>query len=104
GSHETLTFYAGRLKYSRALHVCLVAGESAEAFLRGMESFACALGGLPLINVIDNTKAAVITRHKDPTTGKERIQYHEQFATFLKEVGVFAEPTAPYSGNQKGSV
>lgn len=104
GSHEKLTFYAGRLKYSRALHVCLVTGENAEAFIRGMESFARALGGLPLINVIDNTKAAVIRRHTDPTTGTERIQYHEQFAAFLKEVGVFAEPTAPYSGNQKGSV
>jgi transposase len=104
GTAEKLTFYAGRLKYSRALHVCLVEGESAEAFLRGLESFARALGGLPLINVLDNTKAAVITRQKDPTTGQERIQYNEQFATFLQEVGVFAEPTAPYSGNQKGSV
>jgi transposase len=104
GTSERLTFYAGRLKYSRAVHVCLVEGESAEAFLRGMESFARALGGLPLINVIDNTKAAVITRHKDPATGAERIQYQEHFATFLQEGGVFAEPTAPYSGNQKGSV
>jgi transposase len=104
GATEKLTFYAGRLKYSRALHVCLVDGESAEAFLRGLESFARALGGLPLINVIDNTKAAVIQRYKDPTTGQERIQYNEHFAAFLKEVGVFAEPTAPYSGNQKGSV
>lgn len=104
GTTETLTFYAGRLKYSRALHVCLVEGESAEPFLRGMESFAAALGGLPLINVIDNTKAAVIKRHKDPATGAQRIQYNEHFAAFLQEVGVFAEPTAPYSGNQKGSV
>jgi transposase len=104
GTTEKLTFYAGRLKYSRALHVCLVAGESAEAFLRGLESFARALGGLPLINVIDNTKAAVIKRHPDPSTGQERIQYNEHFAAFLHEVGVFAEPTAPYSGNQKGSV
>lgn len=101
---EKLTFYAGRLKYSRALYVCLVEGESAEAFLRGMEGFAQTLGGLPLINVIDNTKAAVIKRRKDPLTGQEQIQYNEHFAAFLKEVGVFAEPTAPYSGNQKGSV
>src|SRR5207247_2288286 len=27
-----------------------------------------------------------------------------QFASFLSEAKVFAEPTAPYSGNQKGSV
>jgi transposase len=104
GTAETLTFYAGRLKYSRALHVCLIAGESAEGLIRGMESGARALGGLPLINVVDNTKAAVIKRHPDPTTGRERIHYNEHFAAFLQEVGVFAEPTYPYSGNQKGCV
>jgi transposase len=104
GTRETLTFYAGRLKYSRALHVCLVDGESAEAFLRGLESFAQAVGGLPLINVVDNTKAAVIQRHRDKDTHQERIEYNPHFAAFLHEVGVFAEPTAPYSGNQKGCV
>jgi transposase len=104
GRRETLTFYAGRLKYSRALHVCLIGAESAEGLIRGMESFAGTLGGLPLINVIDNTKAAVIKRCQDPVTGQERIHYHEHFAAFLQEVGVFAEPTYPYSGNQKGCV
>jgi transposase len=104
GQQETLIFYAGRLKYSRALHVCLVEGEDTEAFLRGLEAFGQAMGGLPLINVIDNTKSAVIRRTKDPATGTERIQYNEQFAAFLAAVNVFAEPTAPYSGNQKGSV
>jgi len=104
GTREKLCFYAGRLKYSRALHVCLLDAESAEGLIRGMESFAGALGGLPLINVVDNTKAAVIKRHQDPVTGQERIQYNEHFAAFLQEVGVFAEPTYPYSGNQKGCV
>ena len=69
-----------------------------------MESCARALGGLPLINVVDNTKAAVIQRQKDKDTGQERIHYNEHFAAFLQEVGVFAEPTYPYSGNQKGCV
>jgi hypothetical protein len=46
----------------------------------------------------------VIRRSRDPATGAERILYNEQFASFLSEVNVFAEPTAPYSGNQKGSV
>jgi transposase len=104
GTREKLRFYAGRLKYSRALHVCLLDAESAEGLIRGMESFARALGGLPLINVVDNTKAAVIKRYPDPTTGQERIHYNEHFAAFLHEAGVFAEPTYPYSGNQKGCV
>ncbi len=104
GSQETLVFYAGRLKYSRMMHVCLIDQENAEGLIRGMEALAQAVGGLPLINVVDNTKAAVLRRHTDRVTGRERIQYNEQFASFLREVNVFAEPTAPYSGNQKGSV
>jgi transposase len=104
GATEKLTFYAGRLKYSRALHVCLVENEETEAFRRGMETFALAMGGLPLLNVIDNAKTAVIRRVRDPESGQERIQYHEQFAVFLAAGGVLAEPTAPYAGNQKGAV
>jgi len=103
GRSEKLTFYAGRLKYSRALHVCLVAGETTEGFIRGMEAAAGAWGGLPLLNVIDNTRAAIRRRHREPG-GPERIEYNATFATFLREVGVFAEPTYPYSANQKGSV
>jgi transposase len=104
GRREKLIFYAGRLKYSRALHVSLTGDETTEAFIRGMEAAARSWGGLPLLNVVDNTKAAVLRRVKDAQSGQERIHYQEQFASFLREVGVFAEPTAPYSGNQKGSV
>jgi transposase len=104
GKREKLTFYAARLKYSRALHVCLVPGETAEAFLRGLEGFAAAVGGLPQRNVMDNTKAAVIRRDRDPQTRQVRVQLQQDLQAFLAEVGVFAEPTAPYAGNQKGSV
>lgn len=104
GAKEKLTFFAGRLKYSRAFHVLLVVGETAEAFIRGLEACGTAWGGLPLFNVVDNCKAAVLRRVKDPVSGKERIEYNPHFAAFLREVGVFAEPTAPYSGNQKGAV
>jgi transposase len=104
GTSEKLTFYAGRLKWSRALHVCRVPDESAESLIRGIEAFGEAMGGLPLFNVVDNAKAAVLKRTKDATTGEERIEYNAHFASFLRGVGVWAEPTAPYSGNQKGSV
>ena len=104
GTEEKLTFYAGRLKYSRALHVALVDGENTEAFIRGMEGFGQALGGLPLLNVVDNTKAAVVKRWKDPHTGEAKIQLQRDLGSFLAEIGVHAEPTSPYSGNQKGSV
>lgn len=104
GATDALTFYAGRLKFSRALHVCLVPDETAESLIRGMEAFAHALGGLPQRQVVDNTKAAVIIRKKDPDTGEERIEYNAHFLSFLRAVDVWPEPTAPYSGNQKGSV
>lgn len=101
---EKLTFFAARLKYSRALHVSLVPDESTEAFLRGLEAAGRAWGGLPLLNVVDNAKSSVLRREKDPGSGKERVHLNAHFASFLREVGVFAEPTYPYSGNQKGSV
>ena len=104
GRHEKLCFDAGRMKYSRALHVQLAAGETAECFLRGLEAFGKAMGGLPQRNVVDNMKAAVLRREPDPATGQERIRLNPHFAEFLQEIGVFAEPAHPYSGNQKGSV
>lgn len=104
GTSEKLAFYAGRLKYSRALYIQLAPGETSEAYIRGMESAAARWGGLPLQNVFDNTTAVVLRRVKDPETGVTRVQFQEQFASFLREVNVFGEPTAPYSGNQKGSV
>lgn len=104
GGSETLIFFAARLKYSRMIHVCLVEGESTEALIRGMESAARAFQGLALINVIDNTKAGVIKRERNPETGKETIHYQEQFGYFLQEMNILCEPAYPYSGNQKGAV
>jgi transposase len=104
GSEEELTFFAGRLKFSRALHVLLVAGETTEAFLTGLEACGRVWGGLPQRLVPDNTKAAVLTRKKDAATGEETIHINLHLASFAREVGVFVEPTAPYAGNQKGSV
>lgn len=104
GTSEKLTFFAARLKFSRALHVTLIDSESTEAVIRGMEEAAALWGGLPLFNVVDNTKAAVIENRRDPKTHEKVLRLNEQFATFMREAGVFAEPTAPYSANQKGSV
>jgi transposase len=104
GTSEELTFFAGRLKFSRALHVLWVAGETAEAFLAGLEACGRAWGGLPQRLVPDNTKAAVLMRKKERATGEETITINPHLASFAREVGVLLEPTAPYSGNQKGSV
>lgn len=104
GTSEALTFFAGRLKFSRALHVLSVAGETTEAFLCGLEACGQRWGGLPQRLVPDNTKAAVLTRKRDQATGEETITLNAHLSAFAREVGVFVEPTAPYAGNQKGSV
>lgn len=104
GQDEMLTFFAARLKYSRMMHVCLVEGETHEVLIRGMESAAQAFGGLALFNVIDNTKAGVIKRRRNPETKKEYITYQTQFHAFIQEADLICEPTYPDSGNQKGAV
>ncbi len=104
GTEEEITFFAGRLKFSRALHVLLVSGETTEAFLGGLEACGRAWGGLPQRLVPDNTQAAVLHRRRDAATGTETIEINAHLASFAREVGVLLEPTAPYSGNQKGSV
>ena len=103
GTAEELTFFAGRLKFSRALHVLLVEGETTEAFLAGLEACGRTWGGLPQRLVPDNTKAAVLLRKRD-ASGEETITLNAHLACFAREVGVLVEPTAPYAGNQKGSV
>ena len=72
GKSERLYFYAGRMKYSRALHVQLAAGETAECFLRGLEAFG-KRRRLAATHVA-NMQAAVLRRERDPQTGKERIR------------------------------
>lgn len=104
GTAEKLTFFAGRLKYSRALHFLLVPGETAEVYIRGLEACARVWGGLPLFNVVDNCKACVLRREPDPVTGERRVVYNAHFRAFLDAAGVLGEATHPYSGNQKGSV
>jgi hypothetical protein len=72
--------------------------------IRGLEAFAQAVGGLPQRNVFDNTKSAVARRWRDEETKEPRWRLQQRLGSFLASVGVHAEPTAPYSGNQKGSV
>ncbi len=104
GTGERFHFYAGRLKYSRVIHVERIAAENTEALIRGREGLAAIAGGLPLQNGVDNTKAAVVRRTRDPHPRAETIGLQTHCASFLRAAGVHADPAAPYSGKQKGSV
>jgi transposase len=104
GGKEKLCFYAGRLKFSRYMHVVTVPNQSLEHVIRGMLSFADKVGGMAVINVWDRPKTVVTSQIEDPLTGKRRPVYNPKFERFIRECQVLVELCAPASGNQKGSV
>ena len=104
GGKEKLHFYAGRLKFSRHMHVVTVPDQSVEHVIRGMLSFADKVGGMAVINVWDRPKTVVTSQIQDPLTGKRHPVYNPKFERFIRECGVLVELCAPASGNQKGSV
>jgi len=59
GASEKIHFYAGRLKYSRYMHVSICKDQQIESVIRGMLSFADEIGGMALVNVWDRPKTVV---------------------------------------------
>jgi len=104
GDREKIHFYAGRLKFSRDMHVVTVPDQSIENVIRGMLSFADKVGGMAVINVWDRPKTITTCTEEDLLTGKRRPVYNQKFECFIRECGVLVELCAPASGNQKGSV
>jgi len=104
GSSEKIHFYAGRLKFSRYMHVVRVPDQCIESVIRGMLSFAEKVGGMAVINVWDRPKTIVTCIEEDLLTGKRRPVYNQKFERFIRECGVLVELCAPASGNQKGAV
>lgn len=104
GVREKIHFYAGRLKFSRYMHVRTVPNQSIESVIRGMLSFADKVGGMAMINVWDRPKTVVTCQTEDPLTGKRSPVYNPKFERFIRECGVLVELCAPASGNQKGAV
>lgn len=104
GVREKIHFYAGRLKFSRYMHVRTVPDQSIENVIRGMLSFSDKVGGMAVINVWDRPKTVATSQTEDPLTGKRVPVYNPRFERFIRECGVLAELCAPASGNQKGAV
>lgn len=101
---EKIHFYAGRLKFSRYMHVRTVSNQSIENVIRGMLSFADKAGGMAVINVWDRPKTVVTCQTEDLLTGKRSPVYNPEFERFIRDCGVLVELCAPASGNQKGTV
>lgn len=93
-----VVFFAGRLKYSRFLHVVLVPDQRAEQLIRALVACLVAFGGSPSQWVFDNAKTIRISPIGAP------LRLHAYLRGLVAEMNVAVEMCAPRSGNQKGSV
>ena len=99
GRRERIIFFAGRLKYSRFMHVELVDDQQAEATIRALIACLTAFGGSPKEWVFDNAKTLRLSRW-----GVAPIVLHRYLRDLVASYNVIPTFCAPRSGNQKGSV
>ncbi len=99
GTRERIIFFAGRLKYSRFMHVELVDDQRAEATIRALIACLTAFGGSPKEWVFDNAKTLRLSRW-----GVMPIVLHGYLRDLVASYNVIPTFCAPRSGNQKGSV
>jgi len=96
---EKVIFFAGRLKYSRFMHVLLVADQQAETVVRSLIACIEAFGGSPKEWVFDNPRTIRLSRQSVVP-----IVLHPYLRDLVAEYRVIPTFCAPRSGNQKGSV
>jgi len=99
GRCEHVIFFAGRLKYSRFMHVELVANQQSETLVRALIACLSAFGGSPKEWVFDNPRTIRVSRW-----GVEPIVLQSYLRDLVAEYRVIPTFCAPRSGNQKGSV
>lgn len=98
GSRRTVHFAAYRLKYSRWIHVVLVANERVEALIRSLLDSFAASGGVPLRVVFDNPKTVVV-RHEEG-----RPVWNSVLGPVAIDYGFTIELCTPRQPQQKGAV
>lgn len=94
-----IQFFAGRLKFSRFMHVEIVPDQCAETLVRSVIGCIAAFGGSPKEWVFDNPKTVRISKR-----GVEPPKLHRYLEQLVAEYRVIPTLCAPRSGNQKGSV
>jgi transposase len=99
GTRERIVFFAGRLKYSRFMHVELVDDQQAEATMRALIACLVAFGGSPKEWVFDNAKVL-----RTSLLGVVPVVLHRYLRDLVAAYNVIPTFCAPRSGNQKGSV
>ena len=95
---EKVTFFAGRLKYSRVLHVEVTPDQKAERLARATVACLNAFGGAPKQWVYDNPK----TVWADAPGGRKVL--HPYLRQLITEFNALVEPCTPRMANQKGAV
>jgi transposase len=97
GSHEQVTFFVSRLKYSRWAHVIETPDEKVEALVRALLAGFEDFGGVPLASVFDNTKTIVVSR----TAGKP--DWNPTFGQMVLDYGFSALLCTPRRPQEKGT-
>ncbi len=98
GARRVVHFAAYRLKYSRWMHVALVADERVEALIRSLLAGFASGGGVPLRVVFDNPKTVVL-RYED-----QRPVWNPTLAQVAIDCGFTVELCTPRQPQQKGAV
>ena len=93
-----VTFFVGRLKYSRLLHVVLCPDQKAETLIRAVIECLVAFGGAPKEWVFDNPKTVRVSPPGAP------IAFHPYLRDLAAELNVLPTLCTPRAANQKGSV
>lgn len=96
---ESVHFFAGRLKFSRFMHVVLVPNQQSETLVRSLLACLDAFGGSPKEWVFDNPRTVRIS-----PVGVEPVVLHRYLRQAVAEYRVIPTLCAPRAGNQKGSV
>ncbi len=98
GAVERIHFFASRLKWSRVVHVTVVADERVEQLVRALLAAFGGFGGVPLVTVWDNPKTVVLQRQGD------LIVWNPVFGHVALDYRFAPELCWPRSGQQKGAV
>jgi transposase len=94
---QVVQFFAGRLKFSRFMHVNLVPNQQAETLVRSLLMALVAFGGSPKEWVFDNPRTVRIS-----PIGAAVVVLHRYLRQLVAEYRVIPTLCAPRSGNQKG--
>ena len=97
GTHETVRFFASRLKYSRWAEVSTVDNQQVEALVRSMVDHYSRMGGIPLLAVFDRPKTVALSWRKDGVV----TEWNPTFAAVTIELGIGVELCWPHAPRQK---